>query len=129
MKEIIDIFKDVVTKKYAMFTGRAGRKEFWYYMLVQFLLICLIGILYAIFGEFFYILMNLVSLALLLPSLAVGVRRLHDIGKDWYWILIALIPIIGGIWLIVLYAKAGMPGSNQFGAAPVDNNSNQMQQG
>jgi uncharacterized membrane protein YhaH (DUF805 family) len=61
---------------------------------------------------------NLYSLAVLVPSIAVGVRRMHDIGKSGWWLLISLIPLIGAIWLIVLLATEGNQGSNQYGADP-----------
>jgi uncharacterized membrane protein YhaH (DUF805 family) len=57
-------------------------------------------------------------LAVIIPSLAVGARRLHDIGKSGWWQLISLIPIIGGIWLIVLMATNGTPGVNEYGTNP-----------
>lgn len=61
---------------------------------------------------------GLYSLALLIPGLAVRVRRLHDIGKSGWMILVGLIPLIGAIWLIVLYATEGTPGENQYGPNP-----------
>ena len=60
----------------------------------------------------------LYSLAVLLPSLAVQVRRLHDINKPWYWIFITLIPLVGAIWMIVLMATEGTRGDNDFGPDP-----------
>ena len=64
------------------------------------------------------ILSGLYSLALLIPSLAISVRRLQDIDKEWYWILISLIPLVGSIWLIVLYCQPGTPSDNRFGKVP-----------
>jgi len=61
---------------------------------------------------------GLYALGTLLPSLAVAVRRLHDAGKSGWFLLIALIPLIGGIWLIVLLAKDGEPGTNKWGPNP-----------
>ena len=58
------------------------------------------------------------SVALLVPGIAVGVRRLHDIGKSGWWLLISFIPLIGGIWLIILMAKEGDHGNNAFGPDP-----------
>ena len=64
------------------------------------------------------ILSGLYSLALLIPSLAISVRRLQDIDKEWYWILISLILLVGSIWLIVLYCQPGTPSDNRFGKVP-----------
>lgn len=60
-----------------------------------------------------------VGLGLLLPGLGVGVRRLHDLDRSGWWLLIGLIPIVGFIVLIVWFATAGLPGDNKFGPAPV----------
>jgi uncharacterized membrane protein YhaH (DUF805 family) len=62
--------------------------------------------------------MLLYSLAAMIPGLAVSIRRLHDIGKSGWWLLIAFVPLIGGIWLIVLLATDSQPGNNQWGAYP-----------
>jgi uncharacterized membrane protein YhaH (DUF805 family) len=61
---------------------------------------------------------GLYLLAVIIPSLAVGVRRLHDVGKSGWMILISLIPIIGAIWLLVLFVTDSNPGENQYGANP-----------
>jgi uncharacterized membrane protein YhaH (DUF805 family) len=85
--------------KYATFTGRASRPEFWWFFLFQ----ILISIVASMFGE---VVNGLVSLALLLPALAVGARRLHDIGKSGWWQLIAL-TIIGLLVLIYWWVQPG----------------------
>ena len=64
------------------------------------------------------VLSGLYSLAIILPSLAIEIRRLHDIGKSGWWIFIALIPLVGSIWLLVLLATEGQPGENQYGPDP-----------
>ena len=61
---------------------------------------------------------SLYALAIIIPSLAVALRRLHDIGKSGWWILIALVPLIGAIWLLVLYVRDSQPGENQYGPNP-----------
>lgn len=83
--------------KYAEFSGRADRSEYWWFEL--FLLLVIVGA--AMLGE---TLSNLVSLAVLLPSLAVGARRLHDINKSGWWQLLYLIPVVG--WIVVIYWSA-----------------------
>ena len=98
--------------KYVGFSGRAARPEFWWFVLGQ-----LIALIIASFlGRFVY---SLVALALLLPSLAVGARRLHDIGKSGWWQLINLIPLLGLVVLIYFWVQPGQPGSNMHGEAPV----------
>ena len=110
-------------KNYGGFDGRARRKEYWMFTLfhIFFLIIAMIldnvlGI--AIEGIGYGPIYILYVLAILIPALAVSVRRLHDIGKSGWMILIALIPIVGAIWLLVLMASDGNPGPNDFGPNP-----------
>jgi len=110
-------------QKYADFSGRARRKEFWMFFLFYVIFAVVLTIIDGLIGWGFAggtigILYTLFSLGILLPYLAVTVRRLHDIGKSGWWYFIGLIPIIGGIWLIVLLATAGEPGDNQYGPNP-----------
>ncbi|HEX6224364.1 MAG TPA: DUF805 domain-containing protein [Chryseolinea sp.] len=111
----------LVLKKYADFNGRARRKEYWMFFLFQVIFSCAAVIIDSLLGfnsaggGALYL---LYVLATLVPALAVGVRRLHDIGKSGWMILISLIPIIGSIWLIVLFATEGEPGTNQYGPDP-----------
>lgn len=112
-----------VLKNYAVFDGRAGRKEYWMFFLfniifsiVPILLDNILGttIKGVGFGSFYI----LYSLAVLIPGLAVSVRRLHDFGESGRMILIGLIPIIGGIWLLFIMATNSNPGENQYGPIP-----------
>ncbi|MBW7843823.1 MAG: DUF805 domain-containing protein [Ignavibacterium sp.] len=112
-----------VLKNYAGFSGRARRKEYWMFVLfnVIFAIVAMIldnvlGI--AIEGVGYGPLYGLYLLAMIIPSLAVAVRRLHDVGKSGWMILISLIPIIGAIWLLVLMVTDGNPGENQYGPNP-----------
>ncbi len=114
---------DVITGKYAEFSGRAGVKEFWMFVLFNFIISVAFSIIIAIFGDsfmarFFTVLEVLYGLAVLIPGLAIAVRRLHDIGKKWTWLLIAFIPFVGAIWLIVLYCQASEPQENEYGPVP-----------
>lgn len=106
----------MVLKKYAEFDGRSQRAEYWYF----FLLNILISIALSIVGNMLdlKIIGSIYSLAVFIPSIAVGVRRLHDIGKSGWMILISLIPLIGWIWLIVLFATDSTPGANEYGPNP-----------
>jgi len=96
-------------KKYAVFEGRANREEFWYFVLFNIIISILIVI---ILGED---ISNIYSLLVLIPALAVAVRRLHDIGKSGWWGLISLIPFFGIIWLIILLAQKGDEEENEYG--------------
>jgi len=102
--------------KYVDFNGRARRSEYWYFFLFNMIITVIAAIIAQATGA--TIVSTIVSLALLLPGLAVSVRRLHDIGKKWTWLLISLIPIVGEIWLIILNCKDSEPGDNQFGPNP-----------
>ncbi len=110
-------------KDYAKFEGRARRKEYWMFLLFQFLFLLVAFLLDGMLGlriggigyGWLYILYSLFTF---LPALAVGVRRLHDVGKSGWFMLIVLVPIIGGIWLIVLYCTDGVKGPNQYGPNP-----------
>ena len=112
-----------VLRNYAVFSGRARRKEYWMFVLFNIIFTLLAVILDNVVGTasedigygLFYI---LYILAVLIPSLAVAVRRLNDIGKGGGWIFIALIPIIGSIGLLVLLATESQPGENQYGPNP-----------
>lgn len=107
-----------VLKKYAVFSGRAGRTEYWMFVLFNFifsLAASLIGIL--TFG-ILYIVAIVYGLAVLVPALAVGVRRLHDVGKSGWYYFIILIPIAGPIWFLVLMCTDSQPGDNQYGPNP-----------
>ena len=106
-----------VLKNYATFTGRARRKEFWMFALCNFLISILFGFLTTIVSVV-WILSLLYSLAILIPSLAVTVRRLHDTSRSGLWFLIAFVPLIGSIWLLVLMFLDGTPGDNKWGPDP-----------
>jgi uncharacterized membrane protein YhaH (DUF805 family) len=122
-----------VLKKYAVFNGRARRAEYWWFFLIN----LAIGLVFYVLsllvagatsnsgsnsGSFLSIgiscISGLYSLAVLLPALGVGIRRLHDIGKSGWWYFIALIPLVGSIWLLVLMATDSQPGDNMYGPNP-----------
>jgi uncharacterized membrane protein YhaH (DUF805 family) len=115
--EPINWFMNVVTQHYFDFNGRARRAEFWWYILVYIIIAVILGIIQSVL-HLGSILTGLLSLALLLPNLGVAVRRLHDINRSGWWILIALVPIVGAILLIYWYAQPGTSGANPFGPDP-----------
>ena len=104
-------------KKYADFSGRARRTEYWLFVLFTLIIAALLfvvdyllespGIIAMIFGA-----------AMLLPYIAVGVRRLHDTDRSGWWYLVTFVPAIGSIWLLILLVLDSTPGGNRFGANP-----------
>lgn len=109
--------------KYVDFSGRARRSEFWYFMLFTLLAGIATNLLDVVLGTDYESvnggLINTVgSLVLLLPSLTVAVRRLQDIGRSGWWILIGIIPIIGWILVVVWFATDTSPGANEYGPDP-----------
>ena len=107
-----------VFSQYVGFTGRARRSEFWYWTLFQIILGVIASILdRAVFDRNNGAFSAVVGLALLLPSLAVAVRRLHDSGRTGWWLLIGLIPVIGTIVLIIFYVQDSQ-GDNKYGPSP-----------
>jgi uncharacterized membrane protein YhaH (DUF805 family) len=109
-----------VLKKYAVFSGRAQRAEYWYFVLFNMIVSIVLTVFDAMFGT--EVFSAIYSLAVFIPTLAVGARRLHDIGKSGWWQLIAIIPIIGFILLIVWFATDSAE-DNQYGKNPKKLNS------
>jgi uncharacterized membrane protein YhaH (DUF805 family) len=112
--QMVTAFKLVVFERYAVFEGRAGRAEYWWFFLANILISVVLQALARGAGAL-VILSFAYSLALLIPGLAVAVRRLHDTNKSGWWILISLVPFVGIIVLIVFLATEGDPGANQYG--------------
>ncbi|WP_311568508.1 DUF805 domain-containing protein [Photobacterium arenosum] len=114
-------------RKYAVFSGRAQRQEYWYFFLINLVVTLALGIADNLLntpgaGEGTGLLGGVYSLAVLIPSVAVGVRRLHDIGKSGWWMLLSLIPILGFVILLFFFARAGQPGPNEYGNNPKEEN-------
>lgn len=116
----IEAVKGCLTSRYASFTGRATRSEYWYFFLFNFIALLLAKIIgFAISPPAAALLSLPVSLALLLPGISVGARRLHDLDKTGWWLLLWLIPVLGWIVLIVWFCMAGREGENRFGSTPL----------
>lgn len=98
--------------KYATFSGRASRSEYWWFCLFNFLVAIILAMLEL------STLSTIYTLATFLPSLAVCVRRLHDVGKSGWMYFVAFIPIVGAIWWLVLFCTDSQPGSNEYGENP-----------
>lgn len=119
-------------RKYADFSGRARRREFWIFTLANMAIMFALLVIDLIIGgtndngngapslttALILLLLFLFYLAIVIPSVAVQVRRLHDIGKSGWWWFIQWVPIIGGIWLFILFLSESQPGSNQWGPNP-----------
>jgi uncharacterized membrane protein YhaH (DUF805 family) len=115
---LVQAWKLVVLERFALFDGRAGRAEYWWFFLAN----LIVGVVLNLLGRastLFVIVGLLYSLALLIPGLAVAMRRLHDTGRSGWWLLIGLVPCIGLIVLIVFFATEGDRGPNQYGSAPL----------
>jgi uncharacterized membrane protein YhaH (DUF805 family) len=121
----MNYYIDCITKKYVCFSGRARRKEYWMFTLFNFIAAAIVGFI----GGFlsgatdvaaFAFLGTLYNLAVLLPSVAVFFRRLHDIGKSGWWYFIVFVPCgIGAIWFLILMIT-GSDGTNEYGPTPED---------
>ena len=107
-----------VLKQYAVFSGRARRTEYWMFVLCNVVFMLLVGMVDRLIGSDKEILSAIYSLAVLLPSLAVAVRRLHDTDRSGWWLLIGLIPVIGTLVLIYFMVCNGQQGPNRFGDDP-----------
>ena len=112
-----------VLKNYATFAGRARRKEYWMFFLISALISIVLTLLDILLGTYSVeyeagLFSGLYSLLILIPSIAVVVRRLHDTDRSGWWILISLIPLIGVIVLFVFMCLDSQPGTNRFGANP-----------
>ena len=112
-----------VMKKYSVFSGRARRSEYWFFVLINILISIILGFVATMTGIMgagmhLGILSGLYSLAMIIPSLAVSVRRLHDTNRSGWWLLICLVPLIGLIILLVFMLLDSTPGENQYGPNP-----------
>lgn len=110
-------FISCVTEKFCCFSGRARRREYWMFTLFYVLVLLGLFILAQAFPVFSFA-YHIYPLAMLLPSLGVTVRRLHDTGKSGWFILLGFIPLVGGIVLLVFECLDGTPGENQYGPNP-----------
>jgi len=109
-----------VLKKYAVFSGRAGRSEYWYFVLFNIIISFAIAFFEMLIGSGggMGLLGTLYALAVFLPGLAVSVRRLHDTGRSGWWLLVGIIPIIGFVVLIIFMVEDSHPGTNLYGTSP-----------
>ena len=113
-------------KKYAVFSGRARRSEYWFFFLWYLIISIGCAILDSVIGtrtaQGVGLIGGLYALALLIPSLAVAVRRLHDTGRTGWWLLILFIPVIGALVILVFTLLDSQPGDNEYGPSPKPGN-------
>lgn len=107
-----------VLKKYAEFNGRSRRAEYWYFMLFHIIIIIALSIISSTTGDDKSILGDIYFLGVFLPFWGVTIRRLHDIGRSGWEVLINLVPIIGTLWFIALMTNIGDRGDNKYGPNP-----------
>jgi uncharacterized membrane protein YhaH (DUF805 family) len=144
MNAFYNYFLDVITNKFFQFAGRAPRREFWYFMLFSIIVSIVVGIAGEILGIMYVIPMEVpvisesgeminttqnipinilqivFGLSMIFPSMAVSIRRLHDIGKSGWWYLVGLIPLIGAIVLLVFFTTKSDNETNEYGEIPTN---------
>ena len=106
-----------VLKNYTGFSGRARRTELWMFWLINLGIAIVLTVIESILG-LPGVLSGLYNLAILLPSIAVGMRRLHDTDRSGWWLLIAFVPLLGAIVLLIFFCLEGTKGDNQYGPDP-----------
>lgn len=113
-----------VIKNYTGFSGRARRKEYWMFVLINMIICAVLNVIQSVIGMGTPYISIIYSLGVLLPSIAVAIRRLHDTDRSGWWLLLSLIPVIGTIVIIVFLCQNGTAGNNRFGANPKQNEIN-----
>ncbi|MCW2744893.1 MAG: hypothetical protein JWM48_1443 [Mycobacterium sp.] len=104
--------------QYASASGRARRSEYWWSTLAIGICIVVLEALAMGVSSAFGILLAILALATLLPGIAVGIRRLHDTDRSGWWLVFGIVPVVGGITLLVFMCLDGTPGSNRYGPSP-----------
>jgi uncharacterized membrane protein YhaH (DUF805 family) len=112
-----------VLRNYAVFHGRARRQEYWYFVLINVIISVALAIVDGVTGTYnsdvgLGLLSGIYTLAVLIPGIAVSVRRLHDIGRSGWWLLIVLVPLVGAIVLFIFMVLDSKPEQNEYGPSP-----------
>ena len=113
----MDWYLDVLKNRYATFDGRARRTEYWMFCLVNMVITVVLALVEGFINDSGMI-STLYSLAVLIPCIALGVRRLHDTNRSGWWLLLAFVPLIGVLVLLFFMIIDSTPGQNQFGENP-----------
>lgn len=108
--------ESILKNKYADFSGRARREEFWYFMIFNLIVSAVVGLVAAI--PVANVVASIISLAILIPTIAVAVRRLHDANYSGWWLLLSFVPLIGHFVLIIFWTREGIPADNEWGSNP-----------
>lgn len=106
----------VCLKKYSTFSGRARRSEYWWFVLAYVGALFAVGLIDNVIGN--DVLGVITLLALIIPALAVSVRRLHDTGRSGAWYLINFVPFVGGLVMLIFACQDSTPGANAYGSSP-----------
>lgn len=109
---LVNYFKRAVKDNYMNFNGRDSKRQYWMFFAANFILSLLVGWIPVV--SWIY------CIAIMIPGIAAGVRRLHDTGKSGWYLLLDLIPIVGFIIVIVFLCQDGQPEANMYGEVPVD---------
>ena len=130
MEDVKALYLNVLKNNYTNIEGRVSMKEFWTFALVNFgimfatlivggILASLLGSVGSIIAGILFLAYSLFSLAVIVPSICLSIRRLHDIDKSGWFLLLSFIPLIGGLVLLYLLVQRGTEGMNQYGNAPL----------
>ncbi len=124
LPNFVEIALFEIIKKYAKFEGRANRPQYWYFVLTLFLAFFILEILCVIpfVNIIAFLALLVLSLGLIVPGIAVTVRRLHDTNKSGWWLLLCFVPFVGSIVILVFMCLEGTKGANKYGDEPVVEN-------
>lgn len=109
----------VLLRRYADFQGRSRRAEYWYFTLFNVILNFVFALIVQAVGDWFNFVTMIIGLALIIPSIAVTIRRFHDIDMSGWWILTLLIPLVNIVLILVWFTRKGTDGDNRFGPDPL----------
>lgn len=124
LPNFVEIALFEIIKKYAKFEGRANRPQYWYFVLTQFLAFFILELLCVIpfVNIIAFLALLVLGLGLIVPGIAVSVRRLHDTNRSGWWLLLCFVPFVGSIVILVFMCLEGTKGANKYGDEPVVEN-------
>lgn len=124
LPNFVEIALFEIIKKYAKFEGRANRPQYWYFVLTEFLAFFILELLCVIpfVNIIAFLALLVLGLGLIVPGIAVSVRRLHDTNKSGWWLLLCFVPFVGSIVILVFMCLEGTKGANKYGDEPVVEN-------
>lgn len=124
LPNFVEIALFEIIKKYAKFEGRANRPQYWYFVLTEFLAFFILELLCVIpfVNIIAFLALLVLGLGLIVPGIAVSVRRLHDTNRSGWWLLLCFVPFVGSIVILVFMCLEGTKGANKYGDEPVVEN-------